>query len=170
MATLRFNGIVRSGIGKFSGQLTLPTRLELSAPIRDWPDAPQAGSLNVRMQPSGFPSEFLKVFGQVDVRNLDSRRFAPEAELKWHEIGGNTLPPVPDRSDRGNAQVWRAILRNLNSGFERPCWVLRRIGSGLSQDLELVAGEKLRDSLGLVDGTPVEVEMEGSWIDAPMTS
>jgi hypothetical protein len=112
----------------------------------------------------GFPAEFLKVFGQPDVRFLDSRRFSPEAELKWTEIGGNTLPPQPGHPDRGNAQVWRATLRNLTAGGECLCWVLRRIGSGLSVDLELVAGEKLRDRLALSDGSPVEINLEGSWI------
>jgi CTP-dependent riboflavin kinase len=166
MATLRFKGVVRTGIGRFSVELTLPRRSRLSVPIRDWPEALQPGTLNVRIDEDGFPSEFLKHFAQANVRKLDSRRFVPEAELRWDEIAGNTLPPLPDKPDRGNAQVWRAHLRNLDSGIEKLCWVVRRIGSGLSRDLELVAGERLRDSLGLKDGMPVEVEMEGSWLQA----
>jgi hypothetical protein len=43
--------------------------------------------------------------------------------------------------------------------------VLRRIGSGLSADFELVSGEKLRDSLELSDGTLVALEIEGNWVD-----
>ena len=164
MATLRFTGVVRRGIGKFSVELTLPRRDEISMPIRDWPEAPQPGSLNVRIREDGFPDGFLKAFGAADVRKLDSRRFVPEAELKWSEIGGNTLPPLPTRPDRGNAQVWRAILRNLETGDERQCWVLRRIGSALSKDLEIVAAERLRDSLQLADGTVVEIEMDGVWL------
>ncbi len=165
MTSLRFSGVVRTGCTRFAVELALPGRTQLSVPIRNWPDVPRPGTLNVRMQAEGFPAEFLQVFGEANVRCLDSRRFAPEAELKWSEIGGNTLPPQPGRPDRGNAQVWAATLRNLETGKERQCWVLRRIGSSLWQDLELVAGEQLRDALRLLDGTPVEIDMEGTWID-----
>jgi hypothetical protein len=164
VAVLRFIGVVRPGIGKFAKQLELPKRESLSTVIRDWPDVPQPGTLNVRVQ-DGFPAEFIAAFGQPDVRLLDSRRFAPEAELNWQEIGSNTLPPQPNRPDRGNAQVWRATLRNLSTGAECLCWALRRIGSGLSVDFELVAGDKLRERLALSDGTPVEIDLEGQWID-----
>ena len=164
MATLRFIGVVRKGVGRFAAELTLPTRDRMSVPIRDWPEAPQPGTLNVRINSDGFPNDFLEFFDGPDVRYLDSRRFAPEAELKASDIGNNTLPPLPERPDRGSAQVWRALLRNLETGEEQQCWVLRRIGSGLVKDLELVAGENLRDSLRLYDGTPVEIDMDGTWL------
>ena len=162
--TLRFKGLVRPGMGKFSKKLVLPSRSSLSKEIRDWPDVPQPGTLNVRVK-DGFPAEFINAFEQPNVQLLDTRRFAPEAELDWTEIKGNTLPPQPDRTDRGNAKVWRAKLRNLSTGDECSCWVLRRIGSGLSVDIELVAGEKLRDRLALIDQTPVEIDLDGEWID-----
>lgn len=155
---------MRPGIGKFSKQLVLPSGSNLSKPIRDWPEVPQPGTLNVRVK-DGFPPEFIEAFGQPNVQMLDSRRFKPEAELDWKEIGNNTLPPLPNCPDRGNAQVWRATLRNLNTGAECLCWALRRIGSGLSVDFELVAGVKLRDQLALIDGTPVEIDLQGEWID-----
>lgn len=141
----------------------MPGKAILSTPIRDWPEMLQAGTLNVRVE-GGFPADFIRNLGRADVRLLDSRRFTPEAELKWTEIRGNTLPPQPGQPDRGNAQVWRATLRNVNTGTACPCWAVRRIGSGLSLDLELVAGENLRDRLGLPDGTPVELELEGEWV------
>jgi hypothetical protein len=163
VSTLRFKGTVRPGIGKFSKELTLPGRAALSKPIRDWPEAPQPGTLNVRIE-GGFPSEFIERLGRADIRLLDSRQFVPEAELNWAEIGGNTLPPLSNRPDRGNAQVWRATLRNVTTGEQSLCWALRRIGSGLSVDLELVAASRLRYELGLLDGTPVEIDLEGSWV------
>jgi hypothetical protein len=164
VSTLRFKGVVRKGVGKFAKELTLPGRSKLSKPIRDWPEIPHPGTLNVRVE-GGFPTEFVETFGRPDVRLLDSRRFSPEAELKWSEIGGNTLPPQPGRPDRGNAQVWRATVCNSNTGATSLCWALRRIGSALSMDFELIAGEKLRDRLALMDGTPVELALEGEWIE-----
>jgi len=160
---IRFKGMVCEGIKKFSKQLILPNRDQLSIPIQEWPEIPQPGTLNIKLDDQDFPPEFLKVFGRCDLRALDSRQFAPEAELLWTEIGGNTLPPTRERPDRGNAQIWRACVRKVATREERVCWVLRRIGSTLVVHLELVAGVKLRDALSLVDGTPVEVDVEGKW-------
>jgi hypothetical protein len=148
-------------------ELILPKRHELSVPIRNWPENPAPGTLNVRVQQVAFPSKFLEVFGEASFLRLDSKRFSPEAELPWTDIKNNTLPPLPDAPDRGNAQVWRSTLRSVRTGRERHCWVLRRIGSGLWQELELVAGENLRTALDLDDDSPVKVEMEGRWMSAP---
>lgn len=166
MDILRFTGVVVDGCGLFARQLVLPNRPELSVPIRDWPECPQQGTLNVLIQDAGFPADFLVHFPGPDIRHLDTRRFEPEAELKWREIGGNTLPPTPGDPDRGNAQVWRSVLRRCDTREEKRCWVLRRLGSGLWQHLELVAGEKLRGSLALANRTVVEVDVEGRWKNA----
>jgi len=42
--------------------------------------------------------------------------------------------------------------------------VFRRIGSTLSQDLEVVAGVKLRDVLDLKTGSPVRLDIDGAWL------
>jgi hypothetical protein len=164
MDTVRFVGVVVKGCGKFSVQLRLPTKDQLSVAIRDWPAIAAAGTLNVHVEPSGFPLEYLANFKEPSFRHLDSRRFAPEAELPWADIGNNTLPPLPERPDRGRAQVWRASITNLRTKDLRICWMLRRMGSGLRSQLELVAHENLRAALTLLDGSPVEVTIEGAWV------
>lgn len=164
-AVLQFTGKVRPGCDKFARELTLPRRNELPVPIQDWPEVPCQGTLNIQIDAGGFPSEFLRRFSSANVQHFDSRRFAPEAELPWNAIGGNTLPPIPGKPDRGNAQVWRATLSGREHRMEQLCWVLRRIGSGLKQDLELVAGINLRAALELSNGSAVDVYMHGAWRD-----
>lgn len=162
---MQFSGVVSKGVGRFAAELILPTQERLSFPVRDWPTVPVPGTLNVRIDTSTFPDKFLSVFGGTSLKHLDSRRFAPEAELPWTDIGNNTLPPTINSRDRGRAQIWRSTIRNVSSDVASLCWVFRRIGSGISNALELVAGVKLRSALGLVDGTRVEVLMEGRWVN-----
>lgn len=139
----------------------MPGASRISVPIQDWPEVLAPGTLNIRI--TSFPEEYLAVFGGPSVRHLDSRRFLPEAELAFEEIEGNTLPPNPSRPDRGRAQIWRANLHKVSSGGERLCWVLRRIGSGLKDDLECVAGESFRAALSLANGDEVVLRMKGAW-------
>lgn len=165
---LRFQGTVTTGAGLFAAQLELPSCHRLSVPVRDWPEHPVAGTLNVRIGRPGFPLQYLASFGEASFDHLDSRRFLPEAELPWTDIGSNTLPPTPELPDRGRAQVWRALLRNRTTGESRQCWVLRRIGSAIRGSLELVAGEHLRSALSLRTGSPVTLTMEGLWAERPL--
>jgi hypothetical protein len=164
---LRFTGTVTSGAGLFAAELRLPGRDRLSVPIRDWPEVPVAGTLNVRIGRQGFPIEYLVGFGTPSFDCLDSRRFLPEAELPWTDIGNNTLPPTTEQPDRGRAQVWRAALRNRATGESRQCWVLRRVGSAITSSLEVVAAEHLRSALALRTGSPVRLTMEGRWVERP---
>jgi len=124
-----------------------------------------AGTLNIHVKRSGFPAAFLDNFKDHSFRHLDLRRFKPEAELPWSDIGGNTLPPTPDKPDRGSAQVWRASLLNLQTKNDHLCWVLRRIGSDLRSEVELVSDENLREALNLSDGSPVQIGVEGAWVE-----
>jgi hypothetical protein len=161
--SMRFFGVAAEGCGRFAEELILPTKDRLSQPIRDWPDLPAEGTLNVHIEESGFPPEYLANFKEASFRCLDTRLFVPEAELPWTDIGGNTLPPTPSRPDRGRAQVWRATIINVKREAMHLCWVLRRIGSALRVELELVADENLRNAMLIEDGTKVEVRMEGTW-------
>lgn len=158
---LEFRGVVRKGEGLFSKQLEILGSAEIKAPPTDWPERIEPGTLNVRIV--SFPPEFTQRFGANDLRLLDERLFTPEVELPHHVIRNNTLPPTTALPDRGNAQVWRATLESEKNGKKRQCWVLRRIGSGMSGDLECVAGEHLRSTMGLSNDDSVVVTVEGVW-------
>lgn len=161
MDELVFRGTVSDGAGRFAKELEVPGAGRVSVPIRDWPATLHPGTLNVRIRE--FPGGFAAIFGGESVRLLDSRRFSPEAEIPHDEIGNNTLPPTADKPDQGNAQVWRATLRADATQRECVCWVLRRIGSGLSRALECVSGERLRTTIEVETGDPVTVVMSGTW-------
>jgi CTP-dependent riboflavin kinase len=159
---LTFKGRVIRGVGRFAAELIVPGASRVSAKIRDWPESMQPGTLNVRL--SSSPDKYLAAFGALSVQALDTRIFRPEAEIPLEEIQNNTLSPTQNAPDRGNAQIWRVTLKAGRTGFERRCWVLRRIGSGLTRDLELVAGEHLRSELALEDGDEVTLILEGVWV------
>ena len=160
---LEFFGTVKDGVGRFSKQLVVPGRESLPTSIRDWPEALYPGTLNVQV--SSYPDSYLDRFGSADVRHLDSRAWRPEIELPFDAIVGNTLPPTAKNPDRGRAQVWRASLQRADSGDGALCWVLRRIGSGLHQVLEIVSDRRLREVLGIQSGDPVTLLVEGEWAD-----
>jgi hypothetical protein len=72
---------------------------------------------------------------------------------------------TPDRGmpRRGDAQVWRAELRwGVDDVEHIGCWALRRFGSNVGEQLEFVAGERLRDR-GLSNSTQVRALLYGKW-------
>jgi len=76
------------------------------------------------------------------------------------------LQPTPDKLVRGSAQVWRAELELVSTGEIATCWMLRRLGSDIVSEIELVSDEHLRRRLNLRDGMAVKVtawEAESNW-------
>ena len=95
---------------------------------------------------------------------LDTGRFAPEFEIGRDQFESNLLHPRDGVPRGGDAQVWRAhvmIARHVMS--EPSCWVLRRFGSRVGEQLELVSSVQLRDVYGLKKGTEIIVRMLGTW-------
>lgn len=159
---LTFHGVVKGGIEKFSDMM-IPGRAKLSDAPADWPDVIHPGSLNVLIPDNGFPAEFLNRCQGELIQKLDCGCFVPAFVIPSAAITNNEVRPTNDNPRRGDAQVWRAQIHNLDNGRSVACWVLRRIGSGIRQQIELVASGRLRDKIGLVDGTRVTVELQGDW-------
>lgn len=160
---LRFVGRIRDGKGEFSG-LALPGKNDIAVTIRDWPIQLEPGSLNVQVEQDGFPSKYIKEFGDTSNSHLDSRRFKPEAELDYDVIPNNTLTPTPQQPDRGNLQIWQAHLTRIETGNRIQCWVLRRAHSTINHDvLECVSEKHLRTALALCTDDKVTLEIEGQW-------
>lgn len=162
MDRLVFLGHVRSGVGRYK-DLVFPSRDLLSQAPPDWPQQLYPGSLNVRIREDGYPPEFSRLGTLPGVCRLDEKRFQPTFVIPRDRIANNLLGPTPRHQDGGDAQVWRAQITVVDSGAAESCWLVRRIGSGLSKDLELVSHKFLRLELDLVDGTAVRVEVKGKW-------
>jgi hypothetical protein len=94
---------------------------------------------------------------------LDVAGFEPDFTIAQTLMRNNQLTPVPTMPNRGAAQVWRALLIVVNT--QTKCWVLRRFGSGLGDQIELVSNIRLRDTLGLTRDRqwPATVTMFGEW-------
>jgi len=152
--------MIVNGIGRHS-DLVVPGRVEFDCASADWPERFFAGSLNVRIL--RYPDEFLRHGLRLSMDALDSGVFEPAFTIPHSQMLSNKLTPVPHNRDRGNAQVWRASLSANNLSLV--CWVLRRIGSQLKQQIELISQVGMRTELGADTSRdwPAIVTMHGQW-------
>ena len=155
---MRFKGKITKGIGRHS-ELIVPGRTAIESPS-DWPDRLQPGSLNVRVDPDGFPATFDAMLNRRSVKNLDDGCLPPVFLILQADFGNNMLRATPEMPRRGVGQLWRAVLQTDSHVIH--CWVLRRIGSGLCDQLELVSHEHIRSTYGLTDGQVVAVTLSGA--------
>jgi hypothetical protein len=162
MGTLIFKGRITTNSRQYA-KLLFPDSNELSGAPDDWPGRNlYRGSLNVTINDDGFPTKWDR-FGKLPkVKRLDSKLFAPEFVIPGRTIENNILTPQrTGLPDGGDAQVWRANLRVDETSEEVDCWLVRRIGSGVGNYLELVSESFLRSKLNLEDGTRVTVTVTG---------
>jgi hypothetical protein len=161
MDAIEFSGVVVDGTGQYK-ELGVPGKSQLKTAPDDWPAVLYRGSLNIRV--AAWPAEFEHNGLEPSVEILDTGRFAPEFEINRDQFEKNLLHPRDGVPRGGDAQVWRAhvmIARRVMS--EPPCWVLRRFGSRVEEQLELVSAVRLRHAYGLGNGTEVVVRMFGTW-------
>lgn len=129
-------------------------------PPPDWPDRLYPGSLNLRVEQ--YPADLAARSLKNRVSELDRGLFIPEFEIPRNRFGNNRLGPQPGVPKGGDAQVWRALLSRYGDGDRIACWALRRFGSQVGEQLEFVAGCRLRD-LGFHDGLRVTASLFGEW-------
>jgi hypothetical protein len=154
MDSIAFQGKIGSGVGRHV-ELWVPGRDELPQAPKDWPTSLCKGSLNVRIDPHGYPDLFEVLGLPHNAKSLDRKPIECTFEIGQSEFGNNKLVPTEEMPHRGSAQVWRAALGTTREGIA--CWVLRRYGSGLQDQLEIVSDVHLRTEYGLADGQEVEV-------------
>lgn len=158
MDELIFRGTVTSGIGHHS-ELFVPGREMLPQADMEWPSVLHPGSLNIRI--ADYPPQFAEKKLPTTVEALDSAQFVPAFEILRDQLGNNRLRSTSAMPRRGDAQVWRARIFTASGALVR-CWALRRFGSRVGEQLEFVAGRRLRDE-GLCDGQHVTVILSGGW-------
>lgn len=121
--------------------LFVPGRALIAQADEDWPLTLYPGSLNIRVD--SLPPQLKEKGLPASVEALDNRLFAPAFEIRRDQFGNNKLRPTPEMPRRGDAQVWRAKI--MTDGREIvECWVLRRFGSRVEEQLEIVANRRLR--------------------------
>lgn len=148
-----------TGVGRHA-TLHVPGHLELSCAPADWPDRLHPGSLNVQVDKC--PVEFGQRGLPHSVEVLDTGWLVPAFEIPKDRMGNNKLRPRPGVPRGGDAQVWRAILSRDGASNGVFCWALRRFGSRVGEQLEFVAGNRLRD-FGFNDGIRVKAMLLGKW-------
>lgn len=160
MNELRFSGKIVNGFGKHA-ELVVPGKSALPEAPTDWPEKLFPGSLNLLV--TEFPFEFASRGLPTSAKVLDTAGFAPEFTIRQELMLNNKLKVTPTMPHRGTAQIWRASLEAADQ--RASCWVLRRFGSGLSNQIELVSVESLRELMGLLreQEWPATVTMFGRW-------
>jgi CTP-dependent riboflavin kinase len=160
MDQLEFAGNIINGVGTHS-ELFIPGRSKLMNCPHDWPEKLFPGSLNVRI--SKFPAEFAARGLLPLAKSLDTAGFEPQFTIPRDLMLNNKLNAAQGFLHRGDAQVWSALL--ITSGQEALCWTLRRFGSGLTDQIELVSSVGLRSELSLTRDRewPAVVRMFGHW-------
>ena len=162
MDQIKFSGSVVNGIGRHV-ELFVPGSGSVEKAPMDWPERLCPGSLNVRI--SRYPELFTERGLALTTKTLDVAGFQPAFTIPQAVLGNNQLKATLAMPHRGQGQVWRAVLEV--SGRNMPCWVLRRFGSGLADQLELVSHKKMRDELQLTRDKewPAVVTVFGQWKD-----
>ncbi|MDR6624840.1 hypothetical protein [Caulobacter segnis] len=160
MDELTFRGVITGGMHCFAKDMRVPGRSDISDAPDDWPETLAPGTLNFRYQK--LPSA-LATRGWANISELDHRQFVALFEIPQDAIVGNTLRPGSAGGEKGRAQVWRARLETDNGSVD--CWVLRRIGSGYLEVLELVSAVRIREALSLTEDRlwPATLHIQGSW-------
>ena len=154
METIAFEGKITSGVGRHI-ELHVPGCEDLPQAPKDWPAVLCKGSLNIRIDPDGYPELFEEIGLPNSAKSLDKKPIECSFEIGQFEFGNNQLVPTDEMPQKGSAQVWRAILTTTEQRIA--CWVLRRYGSGLRDQLEIVSDAHLRTDYGLTDGQEVQV-------------
>jgi hypothetical protein len=161
--TLVFTGqiiVARGGHAK----LGVPGRQEVPDAPSDWPIRLFAGSLNVLIRHDGYPEELSCRVIPKTITFLDSGIFRPAFVIQQRLMQNNALNPQNTGVARGGeAQVWRGELHARQRRIH--CWILRRIGSGLDREIEIVSSEGIRDSYDLpIPGPwPAALHLFGKW-------
>ena len=120
--------------------------------------------MNIKINNDGYPKEF-KTNGLAEtVKSLDAALFKAAFEIKQDQFGNNMLKATEAMPNRGAAQIWKSTLKINYSTI--PCWALRRFGSGLAQELEVVSDVNIRNEHGLTKDKnwPCKIELYGKWV------
>ena len=157
---IRYKGTIINGCGKHS-ELGVPGRTTLREAPDDWPDVLAPGSLNVLVASSGYPYIYRQLDIPTLVSILDNGFFKPVFTIEHAKFVNNQIIPTAQNPQNGMGQVWRTTLLAESNDIE--CWMLRRIGSGLKNQIELVSHEDIRATYGLDKNRrwPVTVIVEG---------
>jgi len=159
MKKLTFSVGIKSGVGRHV-ELGIPGRRILVAAPLDWPDQLQPGSLNIGIHEDGYPRELTDNPNFSGVKLFDQGLFPPAFLILRDDMRNNKLRARLEMPDRGTAQVWRAVLCVEGVTDPYPAWVLRRLGSRVGEQLELVSDVHLKDTLSLENGMNVTVILE----------
>ncbi|MCK2151213.1 hypothetical protein MYE70_19275 [Marinobacter alexandrii] len=155
---LDFSGKVCDGAGLFSKQIIIPSPVEDLKSVKDWPSELVRGTFNLQVEKGGWPDVQGFDFKASGVQCLDrSQAFPPALYLDHTFVPNNTLHPGNKGKFGGDLQFWRAKLSIDGVAVPILCYVLRRVGSGYRDKIELVSDIHIRSEFQVENGSRVNL-------------
>jgi hypothetical protein len=152
MNYLMFNGIVASGCGLFRKEIVLPENL--ISDQESWMPTFVQGTLNIQLMLSELP----KGFGPEGLRFIDlNKDYPPDIYRLGSEVENNTLKPNSERPQRGDLQLWKALLTHKRTSTSHKCFLMRRVGSGYRDKAEILGQSNFKENWDFQNGDQVSV-------------
>lgn len=154
-----YHGTICEGQGDFSKDHTIEAKVLLED--KGWISTIEKGTMNIRIPIEELSGPDKKKLDRSGVKVFDlNESFPPHIYLNHQEIVGNTLSKRrKPNSQTGDGQFWRCLLKIEKTGDEIKTYMLRRVGSGYRDRIELIAEYNLRNKHNLVDGDRVMLEI-----------
>ena len=154
MNEIEIRGVVVSGCGRFRAEIHLPD--DLISGHEAWMASFVQGTLNIQFPTPSLPQP-LRAAG---LRGLDlNQSFVPAIYRVGTDVPNNTIQPNANNSRRGDLQLWRAVLRNLQAQTEHNCFLIRRVDSGYRDKAEILGQQNFRDECQFEDGHHVTLQV-----------
>ncbi len=155
---LRFLAKVCDGAGRFAEEIEIPSPVEGLTSVEGWPSGLVRGTFNIQVQGNSWPEIEGLDFRRAGVQCLDrSSVFSPALYLDHSFIPNNTLNPNNKGEFGGDLQFWRAELSIANGPENLRCYMLRRVGSGYRDKIELVSDVHFRREYQVESGREVSL-------------
>ncbi len=154
MNVIKIWGEVVGGCRKFREKIHLPE--DLLVGHEDWMPSFVQGTLNIQFPISDLPQSLQS----AGLRALDlNDSFPPAIYRIGADVPNNTIQPNVDSPRRGDVQLWKAILSNLQTQTEHNCFLIRRVESGYEDKAEILGQQNFRDECQFVDGHLVSIQV-----------
>ena len=154
MKAFKARGNVVGGCQKFRELIRLPDNL--LAGHEDWMPTFVQGTLNVEVPIASLPN----ILRSDGFKGLDLNELFPPAIYRaGADVPSNTIQPNTQNPRRGDVQLWRTTMDNLQTRTSFNCFIIRRVESGYKNIAEILGQLNFRDECRFEDGHQISIQV-----------